>query len=278
MSDASYVFDAQKIYAKTSQNSESFRFRILKGALFLIISALIFELVFYFVILPSISNARIMLNLNASSLTEREVVAMMKLNKDAKWINVDARKIEARLMDNALIEKASVSKRFPDKLLVDTVERQPVAVSFANIKGKVIPLEIDKEGVVFRIGWNEKVPLLTIISGLNFQNPKVGMKLSYKLVSLFNRLDAISKTNPILLSSISEIKIREKKFGDYDLIMYPIHTKVKVFTNKDFTDKTLNRMMLVLDIIHGEKVARELEYIDIRGTNVVYRWKELEYE
>ena len=278
MSDASYVFDAQKIYAKTSQNSESFRFRILKGSLFLIISALIFELVFYFVILPSISNARIMLNLNASSLTEREVVAMMKLNKDAKWINVDARKIEARLMDNALLEKASVSKRFPDKLLVDIVERQPVAVSFANIKGKVIPLEIDKEGVVFRIGWNEKVPLLTIISGLNFQNPKVGMKLSYKLVSLFNRLDAISKTNPILLSSISEIKIREKKFGDYDLIMYPIHTKVKVFTNKDFTDKTLNRMMLVLDIIHGEKVARELEYIDIRGTNVVYRWKELEYE
>lgn len=278
MSDASYVFDAQKIYAKTSQSSESFRFRILKGALFLIISALIFELVFYFVILPSISNARIMLNLNASSLTEREVVAMMKLNKDAKWINVDARKIEARLMDNALIEKASVSKRFPDKLLVDIVERQPVAVSFANIKGKVTPLEIDKEGVVFRIGWSEKVPLLTIISGLNFQNPKVGMKLSYKLVSLFNRLDAISKTNPILLSSISEIKIREKKFGDYDLIMYPIHTKVKVFTNKDFTDKTLNRMMLVLDIIHGEKVARELEYIDIRGTNVVYRWKELEYE
>ena len=278
MSDASYVFDAQKIYAKTSQNSESFRFRILKGSLFLIISALIFELVFYFVILPSISNARIMLNLNASSLTEREVVAMMKLNKDAKWINVDARKIEARLMDNALLEKASVSKRFPDKLLVDIVERQPVAVSFANIKGKVIPLEIDKEGVVFRIGWNEKVPLLTIISGLNFQNPKVGMKLNYKLTSLFNRLDAISKTNPILLSSISEIKIREKKFGDYDLIMYPIHTKVKVFTNKDFTDKTLNRMMLVLDIIHGEKVARELEYIDIRGTNVVYRWKELEYE
>ena len=278
MSDASYVFDAQKIYAKTSQSSESFRFRILKGSLFLIISALIFELVFYFVILPSISNARIMLNLNASSLTEREVVAMMKLNKDAKWINIDARKIEARLMANALVEKASVSKRFPDKLLVDIVERQPVAVSFANIEGKVIPLEIDKEGVVFRIGWSEKVPLLTIISGLNFQNPKVGMKLSYKLVSLFNRLDAISKTNPILLSSISEIKIREKKFGDYDLIMYPIHTKVKVFTNKDFTDKTLNRMMLVLDIIHGEKVARELEYIDIRGTNVVYRWKELEYE
>ena len=74
------------------------------------------------------------------------------------------------------------------------------------------------------------------------------------------------------------IKIREKKFGDYDLIMYPIHTKVKVLTNKDFTDKTLSRMMLVLDVVHGEKVARELEYIDIRGTNIVYKWKELENE
>jgi len=118
-------------------------------------------------------------------------------------------------------------------LLVDIIERQPVAVSFANISGEVVPLEIDKEGVIFRVGWNEKVPLLTIVSGLNFHAPKVGMKLSYKLTSLFNKLDVISKTNPILLSGISEIKIREKKFGDYDLIMYPIHTKVKVLTNKD---------------------------------------------
>lgn len=276
MSDISYVFDVQR--TESLQPVESFRFRILKGALFLIISALIFELVFYFVILPSVSNARIMLNLNTSSLTEREVVDMIALNKDTKWINIDASKIEERLMNQALIEKATVSKRFPDKLLVDIIERQPVAVSFANISGEVVPLEIDKEGVIFRVGWNEKVPLLTIVSGLNFHAPKVGMKLSYKLTSLFNKLDVISKTNPILLSGISEIKIREKKFGDYDLIMYPIHTKVKVLTNKDFTDKTLSRMMLVLDVVHGEKVARELEYIDIRGTNIVYKWKELENE
>ena len=276
MSDVSYVFDVQK--TKVFQDSESFRFRILRASLFFIISALIFELVFYFVILPSTSNARIMLNLNSSTLTEREVIAMMALNKDAKWINIDASKIEECLMRQALIEKASVTKRFPDKLFVEIVERTPVAVSFANISGETVPLEIDREGVIFRMGWNEKVPLLTIVSGLNFQNPKVGMKLSYKLASLFNRLDAISKINPILLSGISEIKIREKKFGDYDLIMYPINTKVKVFTDKNFTDKTLNRMMLVLDVIHGQKVARELEYLDIRGTNVVYKWKELNYE
>ncbi len=278
MSDISYVFDVQKTYSKTFQPVESFRFRILKGLLFLIIFALIFELIFYFIILPSTSNARIMLNLNSSSITEREVVGMMALEKDIRWINIDASEIEERLMRQPIIESATVTKKFPDKLLVDVIERKPVAISFANISGETVPLEIDKEGFIFRIGWNEKIPLLTIVSGLNFQNPKVGMKLSYKLASLFSRLDVISKTNPVLLSGISEIKIREKKFGDYDLIMYPINTKVKVFTNKDFDDKTLNRMMLVLDVIHGEKVARELEYIDIRGTNVVYKWKELENE
>lgn len=278
MSDISYVFDVQKTYSKTFQPVESFRFRILKGSLFLIIFALIFELIFYFIILPSTSNARIMLNLNSSSITEREVVGMMALEKDIRWINIDASEIEERLMRQPIIESATVTKKFPDKLLVDVIERKPVAISFANISGETVPLEIDNEGFIFRIGWNEKIPLLTIVSGLNFQNPKVGMKLSYKLTSLFSRLDVISKTNPVLLSGISEIKIREKKFGDYDLIMYPINTKVKVFTNKDFDDKTLNRMMLVLDVIHGEKVARELEYIDIRGTNVVYKWKELENE
>jgi len=216
-----------------------------------------------------------MLNLNASSLTEREIIGMISLNKDTKWISVDASKIEKRLMTFPIIERATVNKRFPDKLFVEVIERKPVAVSFANIEGNVVPLEIDKEGVVFRIGWNEKVSLLTIVSGLNFQNPNVGMKINYKLLSLFSRLDAISKTNPILLSGISEIKIREKKFGDYDLVMYPIHTRVKVFTPKDFTDKTLSRMMLILDVVSNEKVAKELEYIDIRGANIVYKWKEL---
>lgn len=276
MSDISYVFDRHGTQAL--QGSVSFRFRILRGFLFLIILALIFELIFYFVILPSVSNARIMLDLNSLTLTEREVITMMALDKDTKWINIDASKVEQRLINEALIEKATVNKRFPDKLLVSVVERRPVAVSFANIEGKTIPLEIDKEGFIFRMGWNEKVSLLTIVSGLNFQNPKVGMKLNYKLTSLFNRLDVISKTNPVLLSGISEIKIREKKFGDYDLIMYPIRTKVKVFTNKEFTDKTLSRMMLVLDVIQEEKVAKELEYVDIRGINIVYKWKELDYE
>lgn len=278
MSDMSYVFEMPKTYDKVSQSSISFRFRILKGLLFLIIFALIFELIFYFVILPSISSARIMLNLQGSYLTEREVVSMMALGKDSKWINIDASKIEERLMSQPIVESATVSKKFPDKLLVDIVERHAVAVSFANIEGKILPLEIDKDGVVFRIGWNEKVPSLTIVSGLNFQNPRIGMKLNYKLVSLFNKLDVISKTNPILLSSISEIKIREKKFGDYDLVMYPIHAKVKVLANKDFTDKTLNRMMLVLDVIRSRKISKELEYVDIRGTNIVCKWKELEYE
>jgi cell division protein ftsQ, putative len=278
MSDMSYVFDMNRTYAKPLQDSESLRFRILKGFLVLIISALIFELVFYFILLPSTSNARIMLNLQSSSVTEREVVAMMALKKDAKWINIDASKIEERLMSQAIIEKATVTKKFPDKLLVEVVERQPVAVSFVNVEGNIVPLEIDREGVVFRIGWSEKVPLLTIVSGLNFQNPRIGMKINHKLVSLFNRLSVISRANPLLLSSISEIKIREKKFGDYDLIMYPIHTKVKVFTTKDFTDTTLNRMMLVLDVVNKEKVAKELEYVDIRGANIVCKWKELENE
>ncbi|MGP1438100.1 MAG: cell division protein FtsQ/DivIB [Treponema sp.] len=275
MSDMSYIFDVQKTYKKVHQENISFRFRILKGLLFLLIFALFFELIFYFVILPSISSARIMLNLKGSSLSEKEVVAMMALDKDVKWINIDTLKIERELMNFPIVESAKVVKKFPDKLLVDVVERKAVAVSFANIEGNVLPLEIDKEGVVFRIGWSKKVPLLTIISGLKFQNPKVGMKLSYRLASLFNRLDFISKTHPILLTGISEIVIREKNFGDYDLILYPIHTKVKVFANKELTDQTLNRMMLILDLVNKGEVGKELEYLDIRGTNMVYKWKEL---
>jgi len=289
MSDSSYIFNTPRednredLRSKNNRRKSSYRsyrvplkFLILKIVLIVILFALILEIAYYFIVLPLISSAKFTFNIKGNSITEVEAMAMMELTGSEKWGSLDSSKMAFLLRAQPAIEYAEVRKHFPDRVVVDIIERHPVAISFINIGGSSVPLEIDKEGVVFRMGWSSNTALLTIVSGIDFQNPKLGMKMNYKLTSLFNNIDFIAREEPLLLSSISEIKIQEKKYGDYELILYPTQRNIKVLASKELSAKTLNRMMLVLDVINEDRdfPEEELECIDIRGVNVVYKWKE----
>ena len=280
MNDVPYAFEMSKIenakYASYHKSKTSFAsHKILKLLMVLIIFALIIEIAYYFMILPITSTAKFVFEINASYLTEKEIKKIIGVEEGVKWSSIDSSNIASILKSYPLVEHVTVKKRFPDKVYISLTERRPIAVSFVNIDGSIVPLEIDKEGVVFRMGWQEKTSTLTILSGIEFQNPKIGMKVHHKLVSLFNRLDFISKSNPLLLAGISEVKVREKKYGDYDLVIYPTYSKIKVISNKELSENTLNRMILILDVLKTDVVAREIEYVDIRGANIVYKWKEI---
>ena len=280
MNDVPYAFEMSKIenakYASYHKSKTYFAsHKILKLLMVLIIFALIIEIAYYFMILPITSTAKFVFEINASSLTEKEIKKIIGVEEGVKWSSIDSSNIASILKSYPLVEHVDVKKRFPDKVYISLTERRPIAVSFVNIDGSIVPLEIDKEGVVFRMGWQEKTSTLTILSGIEFQNPKIGMKVHHKLVSLFNRLDFISKSNPLLLAGISEVKVREKKYGDYDLVIYPTYSKIKVISNKELSENTLNRMILILDVLKTDVVAREIEYVDIRGANIVYKWKEI---
>ncbi len=249
------------------------RIKLLQASLIIILFALLLEVAYYFIILPLTARAKFVFDLQATSITEVEVRAMLSLKGDERWGALDSSELASMLNSYPIVEAAYVSKKFPDKVMVRLIERRPVAVSFVNMGGRLLPLEIDKDGVIFRMGWQKNTSLFTIVSGLNFKNPKLGMKVNYQLLSLFKRLDFLMREKPLLLTSISEIKIREKKYGDYDLILYPTYKKVKVLSNKELNEKTLNRMLLTLDILSDEKTqGREIEYIDIRGANIVCKW------
>lgn len=282
MSDAPYIFDfpkdAEDENVEFKRVNTSFTVRALHFLLAIIALALVLEACYYFIILPLISNAKIVLNVKGEFLQDAEVMAMLGIDGNVKWSSIDSSEIANLLQQYPIVETASVRKKFPDKVFIDIVERRAVAVSFVKTVDDTVPLEIDKEGMVFRIGWSTRTNSLTIVSGLNFQNPKVGMKINEQLKPLFAQLDFMSRKEPVLLSKISEIKIREKRYGDYDLILYPTYRKIKVLANKEFTTKVLSRMMLVLDVIGGADFPDDIEYIDIRGENVVYKCKEMRRE
>ena len=243
--------------------------KLLIGLVFVVLAG---ELIFYFLILPAFSNANIIVS-GANDLTAIQIKQIAGLERSIRWISVNSSAVSKELILNPLIASAAVEKKFPDKVLINVEERIPVAVAFTEINGKTVPMEIDKTGVVFRIG-NPILPKnLPVIGGLIFKNPKPGMQISSQLSNLFMGLDILQKKQPLLLNEVSEIKIREKKYGGYDLVIYPIKAKLSIITDKVLTEDNLRYMMLVVDVARELGMDDKVAEIDIRGTNAVYKKK-----
>ncbi len=267
--DNSYSKKTSVLQVSKKNTARSLFIKLLIGLVFVVLAG---ELIFYFLILPAFSNANIIVS-GANDLTAIQIKQIAGLERSIRWISVNSSAVSKELILNPLIASAAVEKKFPDKVLINVEERIPVAVAFTEINGKTVPMEIDKTGVVFRIG-NPILPKnLPVIGGLIFKNPKPGMQISSQLSNLFMGLDILQKKQPLLLNEVSEIKIREKKYGGYDLVIYPIKAKLSIITDKVLTEDNLRYMMLVVDVARELGMDDKVAEIDIRGTNAVYKKK-----
>lgn len=229
---------------------------------------LVVEVVFYLIVVPVTSGISLSVS-GANTLGYDEVCSLAGLAGTEKWIDFNSAETAARLAANPVFESVSVEKLFPDRVNITVTERAPVAVSFGTLNGRTVPLEIDATGVVFRIGRGDPDSTLPLITGLTFENPVPGMRLNARLKPLLEQLSAIEAKNPVLLSSVSEIKIEQKTYGGYDLVVYPVHTPVRVRTDKALNEDALQYMMLVLDVV--DDLSLDIDEIDIRAGTVAYR-------
>ena len=110
-----------------------------------------------------------------------------------------------------------------------------------------------------------------MVTGLTFENPVAGMRLDARLKPLLESLSVIEAKNPLLLAAVSEIRIDEKPYGGFDLVIYPVNTPVKVRTDKALNEDELQYMMLVLDVV--KDLDPSIDEIDIRAGTVAYRSK-----
>jgi cell division protein FtsQ len=231
---------------------------------------LLAELAFYLVVIPTTSTVRLTVE-GAPSVGYDELCSIAGLDGSEKWIRFNTASTAARLASNPLFESVTVEKKFPDRVVISVKERIPVAVSLGVIDGRTVPVEIDRKGVAFRIGRLPAKSTLPLITGLTFENPVPGMRLDSRLRPLLENLADIGAKNPVLLASVSEIKIDEKAYGGYDLVVYPVHTPVRVRTDKALNEDALQYMMLVLDVV--KNLDPSIDEIDIRAGTVSYRAK-----
>ena len=246
--------------------------RFLKIVIYLLLLFLAGNIVYYLFILPLTSPAKVHFS-GAASLSDVELKKIAGLKGSEKWGELDTKTISRRLASYPLIAEAKVSKSYPDKISIGILERTPVAVLYADVGNRTVALEIDKTGTVFRIAPRESYMVLPVISGLAFENPRTGMTVHKQLVPLFNQLEALQKKNSLLLSEISEIRIEQKKYGGFDLLLYPIQMRTKVRTDGALNEELLQYMMLMLDVVRKSNLRDKITEVDVRAGTVAYRMK-----
>ena len=246
---------------------EKARFSLLRILGVALLCALVVVGLCYIIIAPGSSYISVEVS-GLQQISTDELLSIAGIRQDTRWSEFNAAAAEKKLKYNPLFSAASVRKRFPDRVIVSVIERVPVAVAVGEFEGRSVPVEIDRDGVIFRVGAEASSRALPLITGINMANPVPGSSLNSQLKPLLRQIESLADKSPRLLASVSEIKIDPKAYGSYDLILYPVHTAIPVRTNRALNADALQYMMLVLDVV--DELMLDVREIDIRAGTVAY--------
>ncbi|MDR0583354.1 MAG: FtsQ-type POTRA domain-containing protein [Treponema sp.] len=217
------------------------------------------ELVWLFVVSPCIPLSTVEVR-GFTGFDGAEVLSYAGIREGASFISVNVKETEKVLAAHYPVESARVIKRFPDRLSIFLEPRRAVALSLAEVQGRLLPIYYDRYGVVFRIGGGETANL-PLVSGLVLENPVLGMKLPAAFGPLLAEFAKIQEDAPELLEAVSEIRISRRAFNGFDLALYPVHYPIQVRLGDNFNEETLRYVMLMLDMFKsGNSAPGEIDF------------------
>ena len=199
-----------------------------------------------------------------------EIVDVLRPMNVANWFDFDADKAVAIIASMPGIDTVSVRKSFPNKIYIEVAERTPVASTFIVNNGHSVPVQIDRNGYIFpeRKGDAENASM-PIISGLPVEHYSDGMRLPSKYRPLIEQIYNIQKLPQKYLAAVSEICVVPKEYGNYELVLIPVASKVRVLTDRSLNEDSLKYMMIALDVVN--KIEPDAGEIDLRYGSVSYR-------
>jgi cell division protein FtsQ len=102
------------------------------------------------------------------------------------------------------------------------------------------------------------------------------MQLPVLLRPLLAGLDEIAARSPEILNVISEIRINRRAYDGFDLIVFPVHNKVRVRLNPELDANLLRYTLLMVDVLSSTNPG--IEEIDFRSGTATYTIKEASSE
>jgi len=240
----------------------------------LIIAGIIFaaELIWLLGISPFIPFSTVEVH-GFSDFSRAQILYLGGIDDNSSYFSTNVNLVKERLSTNILVESAVVMKRFPDKLSIYLNPRKPAAVTLVHTTSGQTMMYIDRRGVIYKVEENASMERtdIPVISGI--ENPQLNMNLPSALLPLMDNLGEISIASPELLSAISEIRLERKAWDGYDLVLFPVHSSIKVRVENNLTEEGLRYMLLMLNVF--ERDNNRPQEIDFRSGMGSYKIKEL---
>ncbi len=246
----------------------------------LIMAAKIFFFIFAFIAALELAVYKFLKPLTASpslhiaglkTYTEKEIREILHPMERLSWFDFNVDSAASVLESMAAIDYVSVRKIFPDKIVIEIKEREPIAMTFVTENGRSVAVQIDENGVLFpqRISAQGGGGSLPILSGLPLDHFTEGMRIPSKYRALVEQISDIRKSRLKYFAAISEICVIPKEYGNYELELIPSVTKVRVRTDRALSEAALKDMMIALDIL--KVTDTDGIELDLRYGSVSYR-------
>jgi len=231
--------------------------------IFIVIAALCLgaELVWLLGISPFRPFSRIDIT-GMDGIDRAKVLSIAGINPSSSFFSTDITVIENALMGISAIESAKVFKFFPGRMRIVLEGRKPVAFALAASEYGTVPVVFDSQGVIYEVGGKSLPDFYPVISGLVIDNPVPGMRIPGLFIPFLKELEKIEMSAPELLSAVSEFRINRKLFDGFDLILYPVHKRMKVRMS-EVNEDLLRYALLMVDVLSSRE--SEIDTLDFRS-------------
>ena len=226
-----------------------------------------------FAVLPLLTIRHVLLQ-GDSPLSREETLRIAGLRTEEYWHSVPCAAIQKRLEADPLVRRARVERIFPATVRMTVDRRLPVAVVLAESGGRSVPLLVDGEGCLFKVGATDAEIDLTVVSGISAGELRLGAGLPRAYAALFAELAALRDSSPSLAALLSEVRVAQAGTAGLDLVLYLTPSPVPVRARGPIDRTLMTYTLMVLDLLSKQGVLNDIQELDFRGGQVVYRMKE----
>lgn len=272
MSDISVLgdFDQFEVSQKYKKQQDEKFFKWIKILVGILAIVFCIEILVFKIIHPSLNTPKLVFVGNQNYSTEY-LLNELTSYKGQSWFSFDVAGIGAQLSSISGIEDVDIKRVFPDKIKITVTERKSVAMIFLNQGEHTVPIQIDKNGILFE-NINGKVAddgSIPIVSGIPIEHLSTGMRIPVKYRVLIDQIAEIQSLKKKHFAGISEICVVPKTYGNYELMLIPANSKVRILISRFLSVEVLDCMLVVLDVVNS--VEPNVSEIDLRYNSVSYK-------
>ncbi len=222
-------------------------------------------------------------------LSEDQVLSLGGIPAGAHWYSVSETDIEKHLESSPLVHRALVQRVFPDTIRMTVWARQPAALVLASMDGRSLPVLVDGDGVVYKVGTSGTDLDLPVVSGLSAGDVSLGTQLPRVYGALFSDLRALRDKAPALYGALSEVRIapsagapvgtsagsgaavRPTSPQELELLVYLTTARIPIRTRGSLDEGFVKYALMVVDLLSRQGVLKDIQELDFRNGDAVYR-------